>query len=77
LGGITLCLDEKEPIKFDFKGNVLDKLIPIPKILYESIIVNKTRNTYINLPKLKIHLQIGMTGCIKNQYGLLYNSEKL
>ena len=77
LGAIPLYLDEQEPIFMEFNGNVLDKSIPIPKILYENLIENKTDNTYINVPKLKTHLQTGITVCLKNQHGLLYDSEKL
>jgi uncharacterized protein (DUF362 family) len=77
LGAIPLYLDEQESINFDFNGNVLDKLIPIPKILYENLVVNRNENIYINVPKLKTHLQTGITACIKNQHGLLYDNEKL
>ncbi len=77
LGAIPLYLDEQEPIFMDFNGKVLDKSVPIPKILYENLIEHKTENTYINVPKLKTHLQTGITVCLKNQHGLLYDSEKL
>ena len=77
LGAIPLYLDEKKSIEIDFNGKALDKPIPIPKILYENLIENKSENTYINLPKLKTHLQTGLTNCIKNQHGLLYDDEKV
>lgn len=77
LGAIPLYLDEQEPIFIEFNRKVLDKSIPIPKIIYENLLEHKEDNTYINVPKLKTHLQTGITVCIKNQYGLLYDSEKL
>ena len=77
LGAIPLYLDEQESISIEFSGNVLDKAIPIPKILYENLIEHKAENTYINVPKLKTHLQAGITACMKNQHGLLYDDEKL
>ncbi len=77
LGAIPLYLDEQESIYIEFSGNVLNKAIPIPKILYKNLIEHKADNTYINVPKLKTHLQTGITACIKNQHGLLYDDEKL
>jgi uncharacterized protein (DUF362 family) len=77
LGAIPLYLDEQDPVLLEFNGNVLDKPIPIPKILYENLIEHRVDNTYINIPKLKTHLQTGVTVCIKNQHGLLYDDEKL
>jgi len=77
LGAKTLYLDEQKSIDMEFNGKALDKPIPIPKILYENLIENKSENTYINLPKLKTHLQTGLTNCIKNQHGLLYANEKI
>ena len=77
LGAIPLYLDEQEPIFMEFNGKVLDKPIPIPKIIFENLVEHKEDNTYINVPKLKTHLQTGITVCIKNQHGLLYDSEKL
>ncbi|MFX1568774.1 MAG: DUF362 domain-containing protein [Promethearchaeota archaeon] len=76
-GAIPLYLDEQESTLMEFNGKVLDKSIPIPKILYQNLIEHKAENTYINVPKLKTHLQTGITVCLKNQHGLLYDSEKL
>ena len=77
LGAKPLFLDEQKSVDIDFKGKALDKPIPIPKILYENLIKNKSQNTYINIPKLKSHIQCGVTICIKNQHGLLYDNEKV
>ena len=77
LGAKPLYLDEQKSIDVEFHGKALDKPIPIPKILYENLVEHKTENTYINIPKLKTHLQTGMTCCIKNQHGLLYAAEKV
>ena len=77
LGAKPLYLDEEEPIDVDFKGIALDKPMPIPKILYESLVEHKGENTYINIPKLKSHIQCGVTICIKNQHGLFYDKEKV
>jgi uncharacterized protein (DUF362 family) len=77
LEAIPLYLDEQESVFFEFNGRILDKPIPIPRIIYENLVENKTENTYINVPKLKTHLQTGVTACIKNQHGLLYDDEKL
>ncbi|MFX1325070.1 MAG: DUF362 domain-containing protein, partial [Promethearchaeota archaeon] len=74
---IPLYLEEQEPIEVDFNGIALDKPIPIPKILYENIVEHKEENTYINIPKLKSHIQCGVTICIKNQHGLFYDAEKV
>jgi len=76
LGAIPLYLDEQPSIDMDFQGKVLDYPVPIPKILYEKLILHKEENTYINIPKLKCHLQTQMTACLKNQQGLLYDKEK-
>jgi len=76
LGAIPLYLDEQPSIDMDFKGNALDYPVPIPKILYEKLILHKKENTYINIPKLKCHLQTQMTACLKNQHGLIYDKEK-
>jgi len=77
LGAKPLYLDEQKSIDVEFHGKALDKPIPIPKILYKNLIEHKTENTYINIPKLKTHLQTGITNCIKNQHGLLYAAEKV
>ncbi|MHA1915496.1 MAG: DUF362 domain-containing protein [Promethearchaeota archaeon] len=77
LGANPLYLEEQEPIDVDFKGIALDKPIPIPKILYENLVDHKGENTYINVPKLKSHIQCGVTICIKNQHGLFYDKEKV
>ncbi|MHA1276941.1 MAG: DUF362 domain-containing protein [Candidatus Helarchaeota archaeon] len=77
LGAKPIYLDEQKPIMVDFDGKALDKPIPIPKILYENLIERKTENTYINIPKLKTHLQTNLTNCLKNQHGLLYDEEKI
>jgi uncharacterized protein (DUF362 family) len=77
LGAKPLYLDEEKSIKLDFGGVALDKLVPFPKILFENLIEHKEENTYLNVPKLKTHLQAGLTACVKNQHGLLYDSEKL
>jgi len=77
LGAKPLFLDEEESIDVDFKGIALDKPIPMPKILYESLVEHKGENTYINIPKLKSHIQCGVTICIKNQHGLFYDKDKV
>jgi len=77
LGATPLYLDEQEPIDVDFNGVALDKPIPIPKILFENLVQHKGENTYINIPKLKSHIQCGVTICIKNQHGLFYDKEKV
>jgi uncharacterized protein (DUF362 family) len=76
-GATPLYLDEQRSVNLDFHGKALDRPIPIPEILYENLIVNRERNTYINIPKLKTHLQTGVTICIKNQHGLLYADGKV
>ncbi len=77
LGVNPLFLDEQEPIIIDLKGSALDKPIPFPKILHDKLVENRQENTYINIPKLKTHLQTGITACLKNQHGLLYDLEKI
>jgi uncharacterized protein (DUF362 family) len=77
LGAIPLYLDEQPSIDMDFQGKALDYPVPIPRILYEKLILHKEENTYINIPKLKCHLQTQMTACLKNQHGLLYDKEKV
>ena len=77
VGAIPLYLDEQKSMLYDFKGEVLDKPIPIPIILYDNLIKNKDKNTYINVPKLKTHTQCDATICIKNHHGFLYDKEKI
>ncbi|TXT60015.1 MAG: hypothetical protein BAJALOKI1v1_1330011 [Promethearchaeota archaeon] len=77
LGAKPLYLDEEKSIKIDFNGEVLDRKIPIPKILYENLIEDKNKNTYINIPRLKSHILAEATISIKNQLGLLYDKEKM
>jgi uncharacterized protein (DUF362 family) len=77
LGAKMLCLDEQKSVDLEFNGKALDKPIPIPKILYENLVERREENTYINIPKLKTHMQTGLTSCIKNQHGLLYDDEKI
>jgi uncharacterized protein (DUF362 family) len=76
-GAHMLCLDETKPMQFNFEGKILKDPIPFSSMFYEYLIKNRNDNTYINCPKLKIHLQTGITCCIKNQHGLLYDEEKL
>lgn len=64
LGAKPLYLEEQEPIDVEFNDIALDKPIPIPKILYENLVEHKGENTYINIPKLKSHIQCGVTICI-------------
>lgn len=76
-GAKPLYLDEeRKTVLMEFKGKGLDKPVPLPRVLYDNLIVNKDQNTFINVPKLKTHLQTGMTCCIKNLHGLLYDEEK-
>jgi uncharacterized protein (DUF362 family) len=77
MGANVLYLDEEEAVEVEFNATALDKPIPIPKILYEHLVRKKGENTYINIPKLKSHIQCGITACIKNQHGLLYDNEKV
>lgn len=77
LGARPLYLDEQKSINMDFDGSVLKKQIPLPKILHENLIEGRDETTYINIPRLKTHLQTGITNCIKNQHGLLYDDEKV
>ena len=77
LGAKPLYLDEQESINVDFNGVAFDKPIPVPKILYEDLVEHKGENTYINVPKLKSHIQCGVTICIKNSHGLVYDAEKI
>lgn len=77
LGAKPLYLDEKESINIDFNGVAFDKPIPVPKILYEELVEHKGENTYINIPKLKSHIQCEATICIKNSHGLVYDAEKV
>ena len=77
LGANLLFLDEQESIEVDFNGVAFDKPIPVPKILYEDIVKHNGENTYINIPKLKSHVQCGVTICIKNSHGLVYDAEKI
>lgn len=77
LGVNVLCLDETKPIDLTFNGKILKGPIPFSSVIYENLMLNRDKNTYINCPKLKIHLQTGVTICIKNQHGLLYDNEKL
>lgn len=77
LGANPLYLDEQESIEVDFNGVAFDKPIPVPKILYEDIVKHNGENTYINIPKLKSHVQCGVTICIKNSHGLVYDAEKI
>ncbi len=77
LGANALYLDEEKSIEIEFNGVAFDKPIPVPKILYEDLVKNKGKNTYINIPKLKSHVQCGVTICIKNSHGLVYDAEKI
>jgi uncharacterized protein (DUF362 family) len=77
LGAKPLYLDEEKSIDINFDGTILNKPIPVPKILYENLVKNKERNTYINLPRLKSHVLSKSTASIKNQHGLLYDREKI
>jgi uncharacterized protein (DUF362 family) len=76
-GAKPLYLDEKKSVDFDFKGKILNKPVPIPKIIYENLIENRADNTLINVPKLKSHTQARATICIKNFHGMLYDTEKM
>lgn len=75
-GAVPLYLDEQPSVDMDFRGKALDYPVPIPKILYEKLVLRKEENTYINVPKLKCHMQTQMTACLKNQHGLIYDKEK-
>ncbi|TFG25374.1 MAG: DUF362 domain-containing protein, partial [Promethearchaeota archaeon] len=77
LGAKSLYLDEQESINIDFNGVAFDKPIPVPKILYENLVEHRGENTYINIPKLKSHVMCGVTICLKNSHGLVYDAEKI
>ncbi|MFX0071709.1 MAG: DUF362 domain-containing protein [Candidatus Hermodarchaeota archaeon] len=77
LGAIPLYLDEQDSIDVNFNGVAFDRPIPVPKILYENLIEHRNENTYINIPKLKSHIMCGVTICIKNSHGLVYDAEKI
>ncbi|MFW9924318.1 MAG: DUF362 domain-containing protein [Candidatus Thorarchaeota archaeon] len=77
-GAIPLFLDEQKEFEMiDFQGKGLNNPVPIPRILVDHLLQNKDKNTFINIPKLKTHLQTGITCCIKNLHGLLYDKEKI
>jgi uncharacterized protein (DUF362 family) len=77
LGANPLFLDEQDSVDINFHGVAFDKPIPVPKILYENLVEHKNENTYINIPKLKSHVMCGVTICIKNSHGLVYDAEKI
>lgn len=77
LGAIPLYLDEQPSVDVNIGGNVFDYPCPIPKILHEKLIEEKGKNTFINIPRLKTHLHVEVTACIKNLHGLIYDEEKV
>ncbi len=79
LGATVIYLDEEKSVVLDTKGEILDYPLPFPKVLYDNFIANngERKATYINMPKLKTHLQTGVTICLKNQHGLIYDKEKI
>ncbi len=77
LGAKPLYLDEEKPVNVDFNGVAMGKAVPIPEILYKNLIINRRDSVYINVPKIKSHIFSKVSICIKNQYGLLYDDEKI
>jgi ferredoxin len=57
-------LDCTEPHEFDAPDNVVARRITLAKALLQADVV-------ITLPKLKTHVQMTLTGALKNQYGLI------
>jgi uncharacterized protein (DUF362 family) len=76
-GAKPLYLDEHKSVPVELNGTVFKDPVPIPKILYENLLENRDETTYINVPRLKTHVFTGITISVKNQYGLLYDQEKL
>lgn len=76
LSVLCLYLDEQKWVKLEMDEASEKASIRFPKILHESLLVNRPENLYINMPVLKAHCQAQMTAGIKNQMGLLYDKDK-
>ena len=75
-GATPLYLDEEPAVMVNINGEVLRK-IPFPRIVYERLVREKEKNTYIVLPRLKTHVLTKITCGIKLQHGLVYDDEKI
>jgi uncharacterized protein (DUF362 family) len=62
--------DETERVRVNVPSGVIKKSFMLPKVLLDA-------NVYINVPKMKSHPFELATVCIKNQHGLLSQTEML
>lgn len=65
----TPVADFETSVPFELETNRIAKRIPLAKALADADVM-------ITLPKLKTHVQMGFTGAIKNQFGLVVGMEK-
>lgn len=61
--------DFKHTAEFESIHNIVGRHISLARAVADADVI-------ITLPKLKTHAQMGFTGAIKNQYGLVVGSEK-
>jgi len=74
-GAIPVYLDETRavPVYLD----PLESFIDVSEFVYERLMVNRDRNLYISMPKLKTHSMTKVTLSIKNQFGLVHQQSRI
>lgn len=68
LAGVSLA-NFRDTVEYQAPDNLVARRIRLAKAVADNDLI-------ITLPKLKTHSQMGFTGAIKNQYGLIVGSEK-
>ena len=61
--------DFQQTAEFEAPQNIVGKHLALAKAVADADVI-------ISLPKLKTHAQMGYTGALKNQYGLIVGAEK-
>ncbi len=76
-GAIPVYLDEDRQVEYRFAGKSSIEEDPdgyqktsfdMPKFVVDNLIVNRDKNLYISMPKLKTHSMAGVTLGVKNQW---------
>ncbi len=74
-GAVPVYLDETHEMPLHLKK--LDSFIRIPDFVHEHLVVDRSKNLYISIPKLKTHSMTTVTLGIKNQFGLVHQMSRI
>lgn len=74
-GAVPVYLDETGAVPVYLEG--LESFVDISSFVYERLILDRQKNLYVSLPKLKTHSMSQVTLSIKNQFGFVHQASRI